>query len=137
VEGALKSALAEFRIAAPLWIPREAGGHTEWFSAVHFANAIAQLHSALKEYSGQLLDLSAFIRGELERSLLSFEPWACDQAQRIFDDAVSISLGYEPTVASHSLRDWLDAYRFFDLPLFRDDPEALEHVIKTSRLHAA
>jgi hypothetical protein len=28
------------------------------------------------------------------------------------------------------LRDWLDAYRYFDVPLFGDDPAAMKLVMK-------
>ena len=35
-----------------------------------------------------------------------------------------------------ALRDWLDAYRFFDVPLFSDDPAVLSFVTSTARLRA-
>ena len=37
-------------------------------------------------------------------------------------------------VLADSPRDWLDAYRFFDVPLFTDDPAALSFVTNTSRM---
>jgi len=35
-----------------------------------------------------------------------------------------------PRELAGSLRDWLDAYRYFDIPLFADDPAVREFVRK-------
>jgi len=36
--------------------------------------------------------------------------------------------------AVSSLRDWLDAYRFFDLSLFGDDPAVRKFVMESARV---
>jgi hypothetical protein len=134
-EAALKSELAEFRADSPSWVPVEAGGHTEWFSAVHFGHAEQRLLSFRQPHDEMQLSTTAdFIRGELSRMSVSFEHWAWAQSQHICDAWSSPSGSYLPTDAIRSLRNWLDAYRYFDLPLFKDDPTVLEFVTGSARL---
>jgi hypothetical protein len=137
IEATLKSELAAFRAESPTWVPLEAGGHTEWFSAVQFGSAELRLRSFLVEHEGAyVIDASAYIRGELQRMSGSFEPWAWSQAQQACDASASAyTLGSALAIAD-SLRDWLDAYHFFDLPLFSDDPAVLGFVTSTARLRA-
>lgn len=134
IEATLKSELAAFRADSPTWMPLEAGGHTEWFSAVQFGSAEQRLRSFLVEHEGaSVIEASAYLRGELERTTGSFEPWAWSQAQQACDASASpYTLGSAIAIAD-SLRDWLDAYRFFDLPLFTDDPAVLEFVGSIAR----
>ncbi|MGH8178542.1 MAG: GIY-YIG nuclease family protein [Steroidobacter sp.] len=135
IEAALKTELAQFRAACPAWVPFEAGGHTEWFSAVYFGDAEARLQSFAQVYdAAQLISASEFILGELARLTSSFERWAWGQAQQVCDAWSFANRGYTASDASRSLRDWLDAYRFFDIPLFADDPSVLEFVSKSARL---
>ena len=134
VEAELKRALADHRVDSPGWVLPEAGGYTEWFSAVHFSDACGQLNRrSTASDPSSLLNGSDFIRATLAEFVGSFETWVCDQALRVCADANSVSLGYEPTISSASLRDWLDAYRYFDIAIFKDDPEALEFVTKSAR----
>ena len=134
IEATLKSELAVFRTESPVWVPLEAGGQTEWFSAVEFRRAEARLRSFLAEHEGaRVIEAHAYIREELERQCGSFEPWAWNQAQQVCDASASVyTLGSAHALAD-SLRDWLDAYRFFDVPLFSDDPAVLEFVASTAR----
>jgi len=134
IEATLKSELAAFRSDSPAWVPLEAGGHTEWFSAVHFGSAEQRLRSFIVEHDGALVvDAGAYIRGELQRMSGSFEPWAWSQAQQACDASASAyTLGSALAIAD-SLRDWLDAYRFFDVALFTDDPAVLEFVGSIAR----
>lgn len=129
IEATLKSELAVSRIDSPVWVPPEAGGHTEWFSAVQFGSAEQRLRSFLVEHEGShVIDAGTYIRGELERMTGSFEPWAWSQAQQACDASTSAyTLGSARAIAD-SLRDWLDAYRCFDVPLFTDDPAVLQFV---------
>jgi hypothetical protein len=79
------------------------------------------------------MDVGTYIRGELQRLSGSFEPWAWSQAQQACDASGSAyTLGSALAIAE-SLRDWLDAYRFFDVPLFTDDPAVLEFVGSIAR----
>jgi hypothetical protein len=120
-EAQLKTELAEFRMEAPHWVPVEAGGHTEWFSAVYFDVAEQRLQSLLATHDGAALTNTAdYIHDELSRLASSFEPWAWSQAWHIH--------GTRTREAGHSLRCWLDAYRFFGIPLFVDDPEVRKFV---------
>jgi T5orf172 domain len=128
-EAALKAELAEFRTDSPPWVPCEAGGHTEWFSAVYFGNAEERLRLFLSDHdAAQLASMSDFIRRELARLSSSFESWAWRQAQNVCDAWSSASRARAPIDVAGPLRDWLDAYRYFDVPLFVDDPAVLEFV---------
>jgi hypothetical protein len=137
IEATLKSELAASRTDSPVWVPLEAGGHTEWFSAVQFGSAEQRLRSFLVEHEGsQIIDAGTYLRGELQRQSGAFEPWAWSQAQQACAASTSAyTLGSALAIAE-SLRDWLDAYRFFDVPLFADDPAVLGFVRDTARLRA-
>ena len=66
----------------------------------------------------------------------SFEPLAMAAgATGLRGDGVPYTLRFALTIAD-SLRDWLDAYRFFDVPLFSDDPDVRTFVTNTARLRA-
>jgi hypothetical protein len=137
IEATLKSELAVSRADSPGWVPREAGGYTEWFSAAQFASAEQRLRSFIAEHEGAyVVDASAYIRGELQRMSGSFEPWAWSQAQQACDASASAYTLASALAIADSLRDWLDAYRFFDVPLFSDDPAVLSFVTSTARLRA-
>jgi hypothetical protein len=134
VEAALKKALAEFGADAPHWVRVEAGGHTEWFNSVAFVQAEEQLRSFAKMVEPtRLIMASDFIVSELTRLTSPFEEWALQQAHAVRDDMIAVALGYEPTVSIKLLRDWFDAYRFFKIGLFRDDPAVLELVANSAR----
>jgi hypothetical protein len=134
IEATLKSELAAFRAERPVWVPVDAGGHTEWFSAVQFGSAEQKLRSFVLEHEGAcVIDASAYVRGELERMSGSFEPWAWSQAQQACDAAASAYTLASALAIADSLRDWLDAYRCFDVPLFTDDPAVLEFVESIAR----
>jgi hypothetical protein len=133
IEMDLKHALAEFRYDSPAWVPAEAGGHTEWFGAVHFDAAEHRLLSFAAE-TDRVIDAAIYFRYELERMSGSFEPLAMSQAQQVCDASTSPYTLRSALAIADSLRDWLDAYRFFDLPLFSDDPQAGHFVSSTARL---
>jgi T5orf172 domain len=132
-EAELKAMLAQFRMDAPHWVPGEAGGHTEWFSAVYFDAAEQRLRSALTAHDSAMLASTAdFIRDELSRLAASFEPWAWNQAWQLHDARSSPSAWRAGRELGRSLRNWLDAYRYFDVPLFADDPAVREFVAGTA-----
>jgi hypothetical protein len=134
IEATLKRELAEFRAESPAWVPLEAGGQTEWFSAVQFGRAEQRLRSLLAEHeAARVTDTETYIRGELARLSGSFEPWAWSQAQQAAEASVSAYTLSSALAIADSLRDWLDAYRFFDVPLFTDDPAVLEFVASIAR----
>ena len=134
IEATLKSEFAPFRTDSPDWVPLEAGGHTEWFSAVQLRSAEERLRSFLDQHEGsQVIDAGTYIRGELQRQSGAFEPWAWHQAQQACDASASAyTLGSARTIAE-SLRDWLDAYSFFGVALFSDDPAVLQFVWSIAR----
>jgi hypothetical protein len=118
IEAALKSTFAQWRAECPSWVAQDAGGHTEWFSAVYFADARERLRQFRSEHAGaQLLTAHQFIHEELRRLTGTFESWAWSQAHQV-------SSAPPPAAAESSrvLRDWLDAYRVLEIPLFVDDP---------------
>jgi hypothetical protein len=134
IEATLKSELAAYRTDSPVWVPREAGGQTEWFSAVELGRAGARLRSFLAEHEVALvIDADEYFRNELERMSVAFEPWAWSQAQQVCDASVSAYTQSSALALAESLRDWLDAYRFFDVPLFSDDPAVREFVWSIAR----
>jgi hypothetical protein len=134
IEATLKSELAASRTDSPVWVPLEAGGHTEWFSAVQFGMAEQRLRSFPVEHDGaHVIDAGTYIRGELERMTGSFEPWAWSQAQQACDASASAYTLASALAIAESLRDWLDAYRCFDVPLFTDDPAVLQFVWSIAR----
>jgi hypothetical protein len=135
IEATLKHELAESRIDCPTWVPLEAGGQTEWFAAIHFARAEERLRSFVTP-TARVSDAAAYFRCELERMSLSFEPLAMSQAQQVCDASASPYTMRTALAIADSLRDWLDAYRFFDLPLFNDDPAVRTFVTNTAQLRA-
>jgi hypothetical protein len=135
IEADLKHELAEFRADSPVWVPPEAGGQTEWFAAVQLGCAEDRLRSFVTG-SIAVVEAAGYFRGELERMSGSFEPLAMSQAQQVCEATASAyTLRFALTIAD-SLRDWLDAYRFFDVPLFSDDPDVRTFVTNTARLRA-
>jgi hypothetical protein len=134
IEAALKNELAAFRTDSPVWVPLEAGGQTEWFSAVELGRAGARLRSFLPEHDVALvIEADEYFRNELERMSGSFEPWAWSLAQQVCDASESAYTRGSALQLADSLRDWLDAYRFFDVPLFSDDPAVREFVWSIAR----
>jgi hypothetical protein len=134
IEATLKSELAAFRTDSPVWVPPEAGGQTEWFSAVELGRAAERLRSFLAEHEvARVIDAGEYFRSELERMCGSFEPWAWSQAQQVCDASASAYTQSSALALADSLRDWLDAYRFFDVPLFSDDPAVREFVWSIAR----
>jgi hypothetical protein len=133
VEARLKTDLADFRASAPSWVPVEAGGHTEWFSAVQFRPAEEALRSFICIDAAQVVATPDYIRGELHRLARPFESWAVNQARFAWEASRSPRSRNMATDAIRALRDWVDAYRYFDLPLFEDDPSALEFVSTAAR----
>ena len=134
IEMTLKRELAAYRIDSPIWVPLEAGGQTEWFSAVELGRAGERLRSFLAEHeAAAVIDADEYFRNELERMSGSFEPWAWNQAQQVCDASASAYTQSSALALADSLRDWLDAYRFFDVPLFSDDPAVREFVGSIAR----
>ena len=132
IEGEIKSLLAASRFACPEWVSTDAGGDTEWFSAVEFSDAAAQLRLWSMDDPKRVSTVDDYIRDRLRCMSGAFEFWASDYARRLQNDIESASLGYPRTVTAEPLRDWLDAYRFFDIPLFNGDVETLSFVRRAS-----
>ncbi len=122
IEAFIKHIFREFRGACPLWVLPQAGGETEWFSAVYFEDATAQLAS--KTNPGEpLLEVEELIRQQLVTVRSFFEHWAVAQASSILQARSSLQRKLA-AVERRTLRDWIDAYRHFGIPIFADDDEA-------------
>lgn len=123
-EANIKSTFSDYRTECPAWVLPQAGGDTEWFSAVHFDDAQAQL-ARQSPNQAALEHLEALVRSELVDVRSYFESWALAQGNKI----VSARAPRERALAAadaRTLRDWLDAYRHLGIPIFVDDPEALQ-----------
>ncbi|HEV8332370.1 MAG TPA: hypothetical protein VGQ22_13175 [Steroidobacteraceae bacterium] len=132
IEAALKYELADFRTDSPVWVPPQAGGQTEWFAAVQFGCAEDRLRS-FATGSIAVVEAAGYFRTELQRMRGSFEPLAMSQAQQVCAATASPYTLKSALMIADSLRDWLDAFRFFDVPLFSDDPQAGHFVSSTAR----
>lgn len=132
MEARTKTDLAAVRTPAPGWLPPAAGGHTEWFSAVHFDHAVQTLEAvALQSSPAQVLEAFGWIHGEITRRRVEFEHWAWYSAQqlaapRAFANPVA------KRAAAAALRDWLDAYQYCDILLFAEDPTVRRFVLTSS-----
>jgi T5orf172 domain len=127
IEATLKSELAEFRADCPAWVAQDAGGQTDWFSAVYFPQTQERLQEFFSQYPGaQLVALHELISGELGRLRETFELWAWSQAQH-----AGSAPAHQAREAARLLQDWLDAYRILDIPLFVDDPTVRDYVNQT------
>lgn len=123
IEAAVKTELAGCRMECPSWVPHAAGGRTEWFSAVQFGRAQARLREMS---SAPLVSAFDFIRPELRRLSPQFESWAWRQSQQTSAHYADPDAWKE---SRRTLREWLDAYRYFELPLFEDDRDVQRHVL--------
>lgn len=134
IEGTLKTELVDFRAEAPSWVPLASGGHTEWFQAVQFPHTEGRLRSFTDTMdAARLASTSEYIRAALIKALPSFESWAWSQAQLISEARSRIRGSREFIETANSLRDWLHAYRYFDVPVFTDDAAVREYVVTTAR----
>jgi hypothetical protein len=109
-EANIKSTFSVYRTECPAW--------------VRFDDAQAQL-ARQSPNQAALEDLEALVRSELVDVRSYFESWALAQGNKI----VSARAPRERALAAadaRTLRDWLDAYRHFGIPIFVDDPEALQ-----------
>jgi hypothetical protein len=134
-ESAIKKLLADYAADCPEWVPVEAGGYTEWFAAPYTSMAEMHLRETLATNENAKLHVAEdFFRAQLQQFSGTFEQWAADNAKRVCDNAYSATLGYEVSANSRSLRNWLDAYRHFDVPIFKDDPAMLQFVRRSAEL---
>jgi hypothetical protein len=128
LEGEIKQAFAAHRIECPSWVSPQAGGETEWFSAIYFADAQARLQA----YGTEILNLEDFVRESLERATPYFESWALAQAHSILRPRSPRERSLIATDV-RTLRDWLDAYRALNVTVFSDNLDAralLAHVLR-------
>lgn len=123
VEAVLKAEFAANRAECPGWVAREAGGHTEWFSAVCLADAETRAR-ALAGEAASVVSMFDFIRTEIARLSSPLESWAWQQAQYL-DQAAAAGIDRQMSISlARTLRDWMDACGYFGIRLFTDDPEA-------------
>jgi hypothetical protein len=133
IESELKARFATSRVACPDWVPREAGGHTEWFGAFELNDARERLRAHTDSIDGAaMLNVFDYLRAQLSASIEMFEPWALAQAHTLHD--LRVCDAPQDAVTQRSLRDWLDAYRHFDVPLFAEDEAAREFVRAGARV---
>ena len=127
IETRLKRASSAFRCEAPAWLPDAAGGHTEWFRAVQFTDAGRLLESCTAQYSDACC-MNAFelLRTQLTHRCSELELWARQSAAGLWQQPASTR---STAKLANTLRDWLDACRYCEVPLFSDDPDTLRSVL--------
>ncbi|HTE42476.1 MAG TPA: GIY-YIG nuclease family protein [Steroidobacteraceae bacterium] len=137
IEALLKASLAAYRANAPVW-SLEAGGHTEWFRVDAFDEAEQLLGAQIPTIeAAQLIDPLQHLHRELSRMSQTFAGWAYAQACQIRDAWEVADRGWPaPYREAQTLRDWLDAYRFFDVSLLPDDPEMAEFIRRCAHVSA-
>ncbi len=129
IEATLKQEFSSAQLSAPTWVREQAGGHTEWFSAVHFPDAATRLRTFVAaDERADLADPRALVGERLRLFSARFEAWAVQQARYIDDVGTTVAGPAAIRSELRSLRDWLDAYRSFGIDLFVDDPAALQFV---------
>ena len=106
VESDLKLLLAPYRAEAPAWVPLEAGGHTEWFSAVHFGDARARLRDLARGDEARFAIAFDTFATDLKRTRTAFESWAVAQVARAAETQEWLHRGYAVRDRPTSLRDW-------------------------------
>lgn len=134
LEADLKNALSPHRASAPSWVSLDAGGHTEWFSAVYFRDAI----QLLREFANvQPTQLVFDLRSQLKHVLLThrepFERWLVDQVRQIetlAQSAKTVALARE---RQYRLRDWWDVYRRLGIEIFTERPDVRDALIQYVR----
>ena len=63
--------------------------------------------------------------------------WVCEAPQVGKELAPVRRAGSNAPEPVRSLRDWLDAYRYFDLPVFVEDPAAFQFVRAAATTNSA
>jgi hypothetical protein len=132
IETTLKRALAPNRVEVPSWVALEAGGVTEWFSAVYFNDAISMLQQDAPPDIARLIDVRSQLEAQLRRYRGQFELWVIEQFQQIERLAQFPKTMAAARDQQLRLRDWIDAYRWLGVDLFVENPhvgEVLERVL--------
>jgi len=116
IEHALKVELALHNAPAPLVVQRKAGGHTEWYRG-----ALAPVMDAAIAFEQQGYrihrDVRAWMRDRLvERSSVLYH-WSSQMLEAIRGEGAAQDSHRYSTPLEWTLRNALDAYRAFELPL--------------------
>jgi hypothetical protein len=125
-ETALKRTLAPNRVEVPNWIALEAGGITEWFSAVYFNDAVSMLEQQAAPVAANFIDLRSQLEVQLRTCREQFELWVVEQMQQIERLAQSPKMRVMARDQQLRLRDWIDAYRWLRVDLFVGKPQVGE-----------
>ncbi|HEU4653122.1 MAG TPA: GIY-YIG nuclease family protein [Steroidobacteraceae bacterium] len=135
LETELKRLLAPNRVAAPSWVAVEAGGITEWFSAVFFSDALAHVREHGVAHTQQLVELRSQLEITLGIHREQFERWTVSELQYIDMLARNIKTSGAARERLHRLGAWMDAYRRFDIQVFADAPDIRQalHELQSSR----
>jgi len=126
IEHSLKVELALHNAPAPLAVQRNAGGHTEWYrgALMHLTDA-----STGMEQQGYRVerDVRSWMRDRLvERGSVLYH-WSSQMLEVILGGGPSQSSPGPSTPLERTLRNALDAYRAFDLPLDDIVPDEVVH----------
>jgi hypothetical protein len=122
IEHALKVELALHNAPAPLVVQPKAGGRTEWFRG-----ALVQLTDAVIGFEQQGYrvhrDVRAWMRDRLvERGSILYH-WSSRMLEAVLGDGVAPGAPRPSTPLERTLRNALDAYRAFNLPIGEFVPE--------------
>lgn len=120
-ETALKRELRLLNAPAPLLVPGQAAGRTEWFRG-GYGEIVTRMQAL--EQQGHILHAPArdWLRHALARESDRLHDWASAMWQGIQDSEGEVRLSLQRT-----LRDACDAQRAMDLPLAELLPEQVRH----------
>lgn len=116
IEHALKVELTLHNAPAPLVVRSKAGGHTEWYRGALGRLADAAIGFEQQGYRVDR-DVRAWMRDRLaERSGILYH-WSSQVLDAILGEGAALEAPRLCTPLERTLRNALDAYRAFDLPL--------------------
>ncbi len=120
IESILKAEFSSANAVCPSWLPKAAGGHTEWFSAVYLGEATTRLVSFASDNAGSIASAAETLRQDLLERRRDFETWAVSVAQQLNVTPGALDCARQEAGLARTLRDWLDIHRALNVPIFQE-----------------
>jgi hypothetical protein len=136
LETRLKHTFAHGRTDCPPWFTRTVGAQPEWFRPAHFADAQQHLAAAPVRVPSGVHRATQIIAADLIKHRQTIEDWVFSAAKHL-NAEVAYSPGARQLQLAQSLRDWLDIFRHFHVPLFAKQSEQGGFVCQIVRLYGS